>query len=170
MNVADASGNQHAVLMRLAAGGFRDMTRIASSHPAIWPDICVANRDAIVTALDEYLASLMRVRAIVASGNRGALLEVLQSARAARRNLPTGLPADEQLVELRVPVSDRPGEIAHVTTLATELGVNIADFETVHSLEGRRGVLVLVVPASGADAFEASLVGHGYHVARTPLS
>jgi prephenate dehydrogenase len=170
MNVADTSRERHAVLLRLAAGGFRDMTRIASSHPSIWPDICVANRDAIVTALDEYLASLMRVRAMVASGDRDALLGVLQSARVARRNLPTGLPADEELVELRVPIQDRPGALAQVTTLATERGVNIADVEIAHSLEGRSGVLVLVVPAGGADDFEAALVGHGYHVSRTALS
>jgi prephenate dehydrogenase len=170
MNVADTSRERHAVLLRLAAGGFRDMTRIASSHPAIWPDICVANRDAIVTALDEYLASLMRVRAIVASGDRDALLDVLQSARSARRNLPTGLPVDEQLVELRVPIEDRPGALAQVTTLAMELGVNINDVEIAHSLEGRSGVLVLVVSVRGADAFEQALVDDGYHVARTALS
>jgi prephenate dehydrogenase len=170
MNVADTSRERHAVLLRLAAGGFRDMTRIAASHPAIWPDICVANRDAIVTALDEYLASLMRVRAMVASGDRDALLGVLQSARSARRNLPTGLPVDEPLVELRVPIQDRPGALAQVTTLAAELGVNISDVEMAHSLEGRGGVLVLVVSARGADAFEEALVGHGYHVARTSLS
>ena len=52
------AGDEHSILLRLAAGGFRDMTRIASSHPAIWPDICLANRDAIVTALDGYLDEL----------------------------------------------------------------------------------------------------------------
>ncbi len=169
MNVANTSGDRHAVLLRLAAGGFRDMTRIASGHPAIWPDICVANRDAIVTALDEYLASLMRVRAMVASGDRDAILTELQSARTARRNLPTGLPVDERLVEFRVPIQDRPGALAQVLTLATELGVNVADVEIAHSLEGRSGVLVLVV-SNDADAFEEALVGHGYHVARASLS
>ncbi len=58
MNVASARGDEHAILLRLAAGGFRDMTRIASSHPSIWPDICLANRDAIVHALDGYLDEL----------------------------------------------------------------------------------------------------------------
>jgi prephenate dehydrogenase len=169
MNVANRGSDEHAVLLRLAAGGFRDMTRIASSHPAIWPDICVANRDAIVTALDEYLASLMRVRAMVASGDRDSLLGVLQSARAARRNLPTGLPVDEHLVEFRVPIEDRPGALAQVLTLATELGVNVADLEIAHSLEGRSGVLVLVV-SNDADAFEEALLGHGYHVARASMS
>ena len=95
----------------------------------------------------------MRVRAMVASGDRDALLGELQSARVARRNLPTGLPVDEQLVEFRIPIEDRPGTLAQVLTLATELGVNVADLEIAHSLEGRSGVLVLVV-SNDADGFE----------------
>jgi prephenate dehydrogenase len=170
MNVASAGDDEHAVLLRLAAGGFRDMTRIASSHPAIWPDICLANRDAIVVALDAYLDELGRVRAIVAGGERGELLEVLERARAARRNLPVGISLEhETMVELRIPVPDREGVIAEVATLAARLGVNIVDLEIAHSLEGRQGVLVLVVAARGLDAFEAELQAHGYHVARTAL-
>jgi prephenate dehydrogenase len=170
MNVANRGNDEHSVLLRLAAGGFRDMTRIASSHPAIWPDICLANRDAIVGALDSYLDELTRVRTIVADGDRDALLTLLADARAARRNLPTGLPVEETLVELRVPVPDREGVIAEVTTLAARFGINIADLEIAHSLEGRAGVLVLVVAERNLDAFEGALLEHGYHVSRTPLA
>jgi prephenate dehydrogenase len=170
MNVASAGNDEHAVMLRLAAGGFRDMTRIASSHPAIWPDICLANRDAIVGALDRYLDELTRVRAIVAAGDRRDLLALLESARVARRNLPTGIPADTTMYELRIPVPDREGVIAEVSTLAARFAVNIADLEIAHSLEGRSGVLVLVVAERGLDAFEQALLEHGYHVSRTPLS
>ncbi|MDQ1430869.1 MAG: prephenate dehydrogenase [Actinomycetota bacterium] len=170
MNVASAGNDEHAVMLRLAAGGFRDMTRIASSHPAIWPDICLANRDAIVGALDQYLEELGRVRAIVAGGERDALLELLEQARVARRNLPVGIAADATMFELRVPVPDREGVIAEVATLAARFGVNIADLEIAHSLEGRSGVLVLVVAERGLDQFEHALIEHGYHVARTPLA
>jgi prephenate dehydrogenase len=170
MNVANRGSDEHAVLLRLAAGGFRDMTRIASSHPAIWPDICLANRDAIVSALDDYVDELGRVRAIVAEGDRDALLGLLADARAARRNLPVGIPVEETLVELRIPVPDREGVIAEVTTLAARFGINIADLEIAHSLEGRAGVLVLVVAERNLDAFEAALDEHGYHVSRTPLT
>lgn len=169
MNVADAGSDRHAVMLRLAAGGFRDMTRIASGHPGIWPDICVANRNAILTALDEYLTALMQVRALVSGADRDGLRSVLEDARRARRNLPTGLPADEQLVELRIPVLDRPGEIAEVTTVAARLGVNIVDFEIAHSLEGQRGTFVFVVHATGVESFEAALVADGYHVGKTVL-
>jgi len=169
MNVADAASDEHAVLLRLAAGGFRDMTRIASGHPAIWPDICLANRNAIVATLDDLLEELARVRAVVAGAERDSLLDLLESARAARRNLPVGIPVDETLVEVRIPVPDREGVIAEVTTLAANFGVNIRDFEIAHSLEGRAGVLVLVVPDDHLDAYEAALREHGYHVGRNEL-
>ena len=169
MDVAAARGSSHALLLRLAAGGFRDMTRIAAGHPGIWPDICVANRDAIVAALDEYVGALSRVRALVEGGDREGLLEVLERARTARRSLPSGVPADAALVELRVPIPDRPGSLADVTTLAGTLGINIADIEIAHSVEGGGGVLVLLIEASGAEAFAAALTERGYHPASTVL-
>jgi hypothetical protein len=103
----------------------------------------VANRDAIVASLDEYLAALQQVRALVAGADRDGLLDLLERARAARRNLPVGMPVGTELVELRVPVPDRPGVLAEVATVAFELGVNIVDFEVAHSAEGSSGVLVL---------------------------
>ncbi len=169
MDVAARRNEEHATLLRLAAGGFRDMTRIASGHPAIWPDICVANRDAIVAGLDDYLRALQQVRALVADADRDGLLDLLERARAARRNLPVGMPVDAELVELRVPVPDRPGVLAEVTTAATELGVNIVDLEIAHSAEGPSGVLVLVIPADGAPALEAALTDRGYHHSRATL-
>jgi prephenate dehydrogenase len=169
MDVAATSGEEHATLLRLAAGGFRDMTRIAAGHPGIWPDICVANREAIVEVLDDYLAALVHVRTLVDEGDRSALLDVLERARAARRSLPVGTPTGEGLIELRIPVPDRPGVLAEVTTLAGSLGVNIADLEIAHSMEGAGGVLVLVIAARQADALETALVQRGYHCSRMVL-
>ena len=166
MDVAARRGEEHATLLRLAAGGFRDMTRIAASAPGIWSDICVANGDAIVAALDHYLDALQQVRGLIVDADDAQLLELLERARAARRNLPIGIPPAEELVELRVPVRDRPGVLAEVTTLAGRLAVNIVDVEIAHSLEGGGGVLVLVVPADSAAALEAALTERGYHHAR----
>ena len=75
----------------------------------------------------------------------------------------------EALVELRVPVPDRPAVLAEVTTLAGSMGINIADIEIVHSVEGGGGILVLLVPASDVAAFEAALTGRGYHHSRRAL-
>ncbi len=169
MDVATTTGEEQAILLRLAAGGFRDMTRIAAGDPGIWPDICLANRDAIVGALDEYLRALAVVRGLVAAGDGDALLQVLERARSARRNLPRRATVSGPLVELRVPVPDRPGVLAEITQLAGRLGVNIADLEIAHSMESEGGVLVMVVAAAGAEAFESGLVEAGYHVSRSAL-
>ena len=74
------------------------------------------------------------------------------------------------LVELRVPVPDRPGVLAEVTTLAGRLGVNVADVEIAHSLEGGRGVIVLVVAADRRRRVRGGLRDLGYHVSRTDLA
>jgi prephenate dehydrogenase len=59
-------------------------------------------------------------------------------------------------------VPDRPGVLAEITTLAGDLGVNIADLEIAHSAEGERGVLVLVVDADGSARLQTALTGRAY--------
>jgi len=72
------------LLFGFAAGGFRDFTRIASSHPEMWRDICVANNAALVEELDAYLSELQRVRALLASADGAALEAMFTRARTAR--------------------------------------------------------------------------------------
>lgn len=162
MGVAADRAEEHAALLRLAAGGFRDMTRIAAGHPAIWLDICAANRVAIVSVLDRLIAELSSVRSIVDREDRQALLLRLERARVARLNLPVGAPPPAELVEFRIPIPDRPGFIAEISTLASELGVNIYDIEISHSMEGGGGVLVAIVGASVSDLLRGGLVARGF--------
>ena len=162
MALAADGADEHAAVLRLAAGGFRDMTRVAAGSPAIWPDICAENRDAIVGSLDRLLEALRGMRALVASGDRTGLLAALERARAARVNLPRRVPVPEGLAEVRVPVPDRPGVLAEVTTLLGELGVNIVDLEIAHSVEGPGGVLVMVVRLEEAEDVRAALGQRNY--------
>ncbi len=74
-----------ATLFEYAAGGFRDFTRIAGSHPEMWRDICLANRQALLAELDEYLANLAWVRALLMAEN-GQGLEALFAAASEARN------------------------------------------------------------------------------------
>jgi prephenate dehydrogenase len=169
MGLAAVRAEEHAALLRLAAGGFRDMTRIASGHPAIWLDICAENRPAILSALDDLVAGLGSIREVVASGDRDALHRRLADAREARRNLPSRVSQPSELAELRIPIPDRPGAAAEVFTLAAELGVNIASFEVVHSVEGR-GVAVVLVDAATSELYRGGLMARGYRPALQRLS
>jgi len=167
MGLAAESTDAHTALLRLAAGGFRDMTRIAAGSPAIWPDICRENAPAIVPVLDDLIARLSEVRRIVAEEDRPSLVALLDRAQLARRNLPPRASRPSSVTELHVVIPDRPGVLAQVTTIAGELGVNIEDLEIVHSQEQPRGVLILTVAADAAERVRRSLGAHGFGLSRT---
>jgi prephenate dehydrogenase len=148
MNAASDGAQPDGTLLRLAAGGFRDMTRVAAGDPGIWPDICTENASPIV----------------------GALLALLGRASAARQNLPARVARPDNLAELRIPVPDRAGVLAEITSLAAEAGIGIYDIEIAHSAEGPRGVLILVVDASEAGRLSDSVEEHGYRCRVQQLS
>jgi prephenate dehydrogenase len=170
MNAASAGAEQDGALLRLAAGGFRDMTRVAAGAPGIWPDICAENAAAIVDALDVLVHDLAAVRDRVAAQDRGALLGALQRASAARRNLPARIARPDHLAELRIPVPDRAGVLAEITSLAGDAGIGIYDIEIAHSAEGPRGVLILVVDGDDAEALATAVEARGYRCTAEHLS
>jgi len=169
MRVAANHAEQQRNLLRLAAGGFRDMTRVAAGQPSIWPAICTQNSKAIVNVLDDLLTDLAWLREAVANQDEPALLTHLEGARVARRNLPTTAPDAQNMSEMRVPVLDRPGELAAIAVLATELDVNIFDLEIAHSSEGPQGVVVLLVESETAPKLSIALRERGYRPSIQPL-
>lgn len=170
MGLAADRSIQHAALLRLAAGGFRDMTRVASGRADIWLDICEENRSAITDALTHLIDDLSEVRAEVERGDRTGLHARLSAARTARRNLPSRVVHPESLAEVRIPIPDRPGAAAEVFTLAADLSVNIASFEVVHVAASNRGVAVVLVDQDHGEVFRGGLLARGFHPSVQALS
>jgi prephenate dehydrogenase len=170
MNAATVGAEQNGALLRLAAGGFRDMTRVAAGHPGIWPDICSENAGPIVDALEALLAELTRMRDRVADNDRNSIYGVLQRASQARRNLPARMVRPDNLSELRIPVPDRHGVLAEITSLAADGGISIYDIEIAHSAEGPRGVLILVVDTAESERLRDAIEAKGYHCSAEKLS
>jgi prephenate dehydrogenase len=84
--VHDIAARENAAqLFSYAAGGFRDFTRIASSHPEMWRDICIANRDRLLTELGRYTKEVDALRRILESRDPAALEKLFTEARAARQ-------------------------------------------------------------------------------------
>ncbi|HET7597282.1 MAG TPA: prephenate dehydrogenase/arogenate dehydrogenase family protein [Burkholderiales bacterium] len=71
-------------VLRHSGGGLRDTVRIAGSSPEMWRDVCLANRDALLAALDGYTAELTRCRTAIEHGDGAALEAMFERARAAR--------------------------------------------------------------------------------------
>ena len=83
--VHDLAGRANAEqLFSFAASGFRDFTRIAGSHPEMWRDICLSNRHALIAELDQYLAELAYLRALLIGNDGDALETLFAEAREAR--------------------------------------------------------------------------------------
>ncbi len=79
-------------IFRYAAGGFRDFTRIASSNPPMWRDICLANRDALARMLEAFAGEMSELADTVARGDGDHLLEIFQRAKEARDRFVDAIP------------------------------------------------------------------------------
>ncbi|HRD65189.1 MAG TPA: prephenate dehydrogenase/arogenate dehydrogenase family protein [Candidatus Competibacter sp.] len=79
--------DDRAEIFRYAAGGFRDFTRIASSDPTMWHDICLANREQLLEMIALFGADLERLAEAIRTGDRAAILATFQRAKRARDNL-----------------------------------------------------------------------------------
>lgn len=79
-----AQQGEREEIFRYAAGGFRDFTRIASSDPVMWRDICLANREAILTSLEHFEQDLEQIKDAIANGDAQRLLACFERAKAAR--------------------------------------------------------------------------------------
>lgn len=164
MNEASQVAEQDAVLLQLAAGGFRDMTRIAAGDPTIWPDVLFENRDAVLNSLTALETRIRDLRDVIGARDTEQLSALLHEAARARRRLPGRALAAEKMTRLRVSISDQPGSLARVTTAASEMLVNIYDIEIAHGIEGTSGTLLLAVDSDQSEHFASTLRELGFVV------
>jgi prephenate dehydrogenase len=144
---AEAVGADREAVMAVAGPGFRDTTRIAASDPELWLDIVGSNREAILAAMRSYVGRLSDVLLAVEEGDMATLEAVLRRASSARqRLLPKGIA--EPTSDLRVPLRDRPGEIARITGALGSAGINIEDLAMRHASAADRGSLLIRVRSS----------------------
>ncbi len=78
-------------IFRYAAGGFRDFTRIASSSPVMWRDICIANRKALSAMMKDYIEDMNELAETIDQGNGERLLEIFERAKASRDKYVDGI-------------------------------------------------------------------------------
>jgi prephenate dehydrogenase len=134
---------------RLPAVGpsFRDATRVAGANTAIWTDIYMSNRDALIDGIDGLAERLREVRGWLAAGDARAVSSWNERARAEREALLgaglVGGVGGEPALELRASVPNRPGVIAEIALALGRAGVNILDMVLSPSQDNRQGVVAL---------------------------
>jgi prephenate dehydrogenase len=154
---------------RLPAVGpsFRDATRVAGANSAIWTDIYLSNRDALIAGIDEFGARLQLARATLDGGDPAAVRAWNERARRDREGLLGAGVAGGPVHELRVSVPNRPGVIAEIALALGNAGVNIVDMALSPSEDNRQGVVALWIGGDGHAARAHALIGDlGFPVAR----
>ena len=155
MNYAAAHNAEDDAFLRLAAGGFRDMTRIASSPFAMWQHILLANEGPILDALGGFAAALQRMRNRIIEEDLDALDNAFSEARRVRDTIPKDTKGFlHPLADIYVYAEDRPGVLAHITGTLFAAGINIKDIELLKIREGTGGAfrLSLIDEATADDA------------------
>jgi prephenate dehydrogenase len=146
---------------------FRDATRVAGANGAIWTDIYLSNREALVEQLDETRRRLAAVRDALASGDRDRITEWNERAAGDRRALLEAALTGGPVHELRVSVPNRPGVVAEIALELGRAGINITDMALYPAADMREGVVALWIagdePAARAEERAAAL---GFPVAR----
>ena len=137
--------------MELAAGSFRDLTRVASSDPNVWFDILSANRQEVEEAIE-----WLRERLATVLTSPEVLAETLADARHLRSALGHGLGV------VRVALEDRPGEMAAVGRALADSGVDLRDLQLRHAPYGGGGILTLSVRSGHEAALRGSLEAEGF--------
>ena len=141
--------------MELAAGSFRDLTRVAASDPLVWTQVLLANRAAVVGALNDLRGRLGDLSAALEREDSTGLHSLLERAREIRRGLAP------PVVAVRVALADEPGELARVGRALERSGVDVRDLQLRHAPYGGGGVLRLSVRHEEAGALRAAVRAEG---------
>ena len=171
VQLARRHADDQQALMRLAAGGFKDSTRIAAGSPELWCGIAFDNKDALSDGLDEIQGIIGAFADALASDDRAALTVLLADAAAARRALPAAwVPSTERLLEVRIPMEDRPGVVAEVTTVTSSVGCNIQSIEIDHVTEDSAVLSLVLTDEGDIGQLSAQLINAGFSVSFSPLT
>lgn len=156
-------GDERALKSLLAAGGFRDLTRVASGDPRMSRDMLSGNRAAVARALRAFRQRLDELEAVL--GSPEALLEQAEAAKRTRDGIPIVrrglLPTRHEAV---VAVPDRPGEFARITAALADASVNIKDFEVLGVRESGGAVRIAFEQPAELDRGAEVLRAAGYEV------
>lgn len=134
---------EYPMTRSLAAGGFRDVTRIASSNPILWRDITLQNREELLTQLDGWEKEMTRIKELLVEGSSQAIENYFAVAKELRDELPISAGAMYTPFDLYVDVPDYPGVISEVTGFLADEAISITNLRIVESREDVFGILVI---------------------------
>lgn len=168
VNLVQKTDTPDAKMQMLAAGGFKDITRIASSSPEMWENIVMSNKEQVVSILDSFTDLLGKFKEQLLKEDRQGIFSFFESSKLYRDSFSSNtkglLPSVHEIV---VDVVDKPGIIGEIATLLGKHGINIKNMNISNSREFEQGCLRITLP--DVESMQASLdllIESGYSVLR----
>ena len=153
VNLVRTSDSREGLMRQLAAGGFKDITRVASSDPTMWENICVANRNQILELIDTYVKALQQTRNTIAESHPEEIKEFFSSAKEYRDSFNISHRGPIRPVyQLFCDLIDEAGGIATIATILASNNISIKNIGIIHNREFQQGVLQ--VEFYEADAYD----------------
>lgn len=144
VNLVRDSDSADGIMKMVAAGGFKDITRIASSSAVMWQQICLTNTSNISQLLGDYIDALSRVKESLDKKNKDELYDFFDSARIYRDSFISASSGPiKKSYSICVDIADRPGALSFVVALLAENNISIKNIGITHNREAEDGVLQL---------------------------
>ena len=142
VNLVKDIDDENETMKTIAAGGFKDITRIASSSPVMWESICITNQEQLMKLMDKYIASLSELRNDIENAASQTLLDKFQSAKDYRDSITVrNVKSYNKVHELFLDLADETGGIAIIASILAFKGISIKNIGIVHNREFEEGVL-----------------------------
>ena len=145
VNLVKDSDNQNELMKRLAAGGFKDITRIASSSPEMWEQICMTNTGNIIDMMEHYIASLTQILDSLKQHRGDDIYELFDTSRTYRNSISESRKGSvTPEYSFTVDIVDEPGAISTLSCILSARGISIGNIGINHNREQGEGALKIV--------------------------
>ena len=142
VNLVKKLDDENETMKTIAAGGFKDITRIASSSPVMWQSICSSNRKQILTLMDRYMELFSQLKEQIAQNDEASMLDFFQQAKDYRDSFAVRrVKSPDRYYELLIDLADEPGGIATVAIILAFQQISIKNIGIIHNREFEEGVL-----------------------------
>ena len=143
VNTVAASDTDDELMKLLAAGGFKDITRIASSSADMWAQICSANREQILVMLDRYIDYMKDIRSMVEDGREDDVHKLFEESKEYRDSIGVHKGLVLPSYHLFVDIEDKEGALNAITSVLCDNHISIKNLEIIHNREFKQGALLI---------------------------
>lgn len=145
VNLVKDLDNEAGTMKQVAAGGFKDITRIASASPEMWEQICITNREPIIQVLEQYISSLTQILEQVKCSSHSGLYQLFETSKNYRNSI-TDRAKGPLMPEysFSVDIVDEAGAISTLSVILAAKGINIKNIGINHNREQGEGALRIV--------------------------